>query len=208
MDIKELAKKLCDESGCHHKCKEIDECVVMEEAELLINGNKTIPKMFTVDVCNNCALLPINENKSNNSDFKSNNFDVKSNNELFKQALVEGLSNKFDKTIEEAKQNEQIEEMATTIYNGCSYETLYTDDCLWLAQDLYNAGYRKQSEGEWLVSAWDNKKQEYVEIPYIKHEHISPYCSLCGTDALLDGAEFGVASNYCPNCGARMKGGE
>lgn len=51
MDIKELAKKLCDESGCHHKCKDIDECVVMEEAEELL----------------------INQDKSNNFDVKSNN---------------------------------------------------------------------------------------------------------------------------------------
>lgn len=43
---------------------------------------------------------------------KSNNFDVKSNEELFKQALVEGLSNKFDKAIEEAK--EVIANSATT----------------------------------------------------------------------------------------------
>ena len=51
MDIKELAKELCDKSGCHHKCKEIDECVVMEEAEELL----------------------INQDKSNNFDVKSNN---------------------------------------------------------------------------------------------------------------------------------------
>lgn len=73
---------------------------------------------------------------------------------------------------------------------------------------IQRIGNIKQSEGEWLVSAWDNEKQEYIEIPYIKHEHISPYCSLCRTDALLDEAEFGMASNYCPNCGAKMKGGE
>ena len=49
--IKELAQELCDKSGCHHKCKEIDECVVMEEAEELL----------------------INQDKSNNFDVKSNN---------------------------------------------------------------------------------------------------------------------------------------
>lgn len=94
-------------------------------------------------------LLLINENKSNNSDFKSNNFDFKSNEELFKQALVEGLNRHFDKTIEEAKKIEQIEEMANTIEH---IERLFRDVCggvasyKMIAEHLYNAGYRKQSE--------------------------------------------------------------
>lgn len=65
-NIKELAKELCDKSGCHHKCKEIDECVVMEEAEeLLINQDK------------------------------SNNFDVKSNNLPFVLTNEENVSEKY-----------------------------------------------------------------------------------------------------------------
>ena len=47
--IKELAKELCT---CHHKCKDTTDCVVEDEALLLINQDK------------------------------SNNFEVKSNNEL------------------------------------------------------------------------------------------------------------------------------
>ena len=72
---------------------------------------------------------------------------------------------------------------------------------------LYDIGYRKQSEGEWLVDAWDNEKEEWVTIPYNKHLHADAFCSLCKEHALLDGKEYGVASNYCPNCGAKMKGG-
>ncbi len=30
------------------------------------------------------------------------------------------------------------------------------------------------------------------------------YCTVCGKDALCDGVEQEVLSNYCPNCGARM----
>lgn len=59
--------------------------------------------------------------------------------------------------------------------------------------------------GEWLVSAWDGEKE--ITIPYQEHEHIDPYCSICQSQALLDGEELGVASNYCPNCGAKMDGG-
>ena len=113
----------------------------------------------------------------------------------------------------ENSKEKQIEEMAKIfcgMKNGC-------DGCMWgkvhcnernYAVEIYNAGYRKQSEGEWLVNAWSEKSQKWIVIPYIKHQHIDPFCSLCKSHALLDGAEFGVASNYCPNCGAKMKGGE
>lgn len=50
-ELKDLAKDLCEKSGCHHKCNDTTDCVVEDEALLLINENK------------------------------SNNFDVKSNNE-------------------------------------------------------------------------------------------------------------------------------
>ena len=73
--IEKLAKELCDKSGCHHKCHDTKDCVVENEALLLINENK------------------------------SNNFDVKSNEELFKQALVEGLNRRFDREIEQAKKS-------------------------------------------------------------------------------------------------------
>lgn len=48
--IERLAKELCEKSACHHKCHDTSDCVVEDE-----------------------ALLLINENKSNNFDVKSNN---------------------------------------------------------------------------------------------------------------------------------------
>ena len=168
MNIKELAKELCKKSPCHHKCHDTTDCVVEDEALLLINENK------------------------------SNNFEVKSNN------LPSTLTNEENVSVK----GKQVEEMANDLYENRPYRELWLEDAQDIAEVLYKAGYRKQSEGEWLVSAWDNEKQEFIEIPYIKHEHTGAYCSLCRTDALLDGAEFGVASNYCPHCGAKMKGGE
>ena len=137
-------------------------------------------------------LLLINENKSNN-------FDVKSNEKLFKQALVEGVNRRIDKTIEEAKKIEQIEEMAKVIakvqYLGGLEEKV--------ANDLYNAGYRKQSEGEWI----DRYNGKYANAIY--------ECSICKEKALWKVGinELGSPkitqslSPFCPNCGAKMKGG-
>lgn len=98
----------------------------------------------------------------------------------------------------------QIEEMTKDLFSAYAINKLYTED---VAEYLYNAGYRKQIEGEWLVDAWDNEKEEWVTIPYNKHLHADAFCSLCKEHALLDGKEYGVASNYCPKCGAKMKGG-
>lgn len=68
----------------------------------------------------------------------------KSNEELFKQALVEGVNRRIDKTIEEEK---QIEEMrAILCRSGAINHCEYCEDCEGIVEALYNAGYRKQSE--------------------------------------------------------------
>lgn len=43
--IKELAKELCDKSGCHHKCNDTKDCVVEDEAEAIIGNN--LPSTLT-----------------------------------------------------------------------------------------------------------------------------------------------------------------
>lgn len=60
------------------------------------------------------------------------------------------------------------------------------------ATDLYNAGYRKQIEGE-----WEEMGQDYAN------------CSVCGTifEALPTLYVFKRNNIYCRHCGARMKGG-
>lgn len=161
--IERLAKELCKKSGCHHKCHDTDKCVVEDEALLLITENK------------------------------SNNFDVKSNEELFKQALVEGLNRHFDKTIEEAKKIEQIEEMARII-NRANGRDDTSDYYLQDATDLYNAGYRKQKEGEWQIAV------NPVEATFI--------CSKCGYFYIEADPQAKTEYKYCPHCGSKMKGGE
>ena len=91
----------------------------------------------------------------------------------------------------------QIEEMAELMCdeydNGicrtdryeCNHNCYYHNKA---AQRLYEAGYRKQSEGEW-------KKGNMPTYGGYK-------CSVCG------GNTIHYKANFCPNCGAKMKGGE
>ena len=73
-----------------------------------------------------------------------------------------------------------------------------------IAQHLYNAGYRKQSEGENIGTV--HPVDEFI-------------CSECGivlegwTRVVTDEDDgelyyYEYAFKYCPNCGAKMKGGE
>ena len=81
----------------------------------------------------------------------------------------------------------QIDEMAEYIFgNAITHDTQFKEDCRSIARDLYNAGYRKQSEGEW--------KKVSDKSPRYK-------CTIC--NHLYNNREY----KHCPFCGARMKGG-
>ena len=85
----------------------------------------------------------------------------------------------------------QIEEMAKVIEQRCNRDCIPScDECI--AETLYNAGYRKQSEGEWLSVDGD----------------VIFKCSICegeiSTSWDYDPDEMW---SYCPRCGAKMKGG-
>ncbi len=135
----------------------------------------------------------------------------KSNEELFKKALVEGVNRHIDKTIEQAK---QIEEMFFDVVKAFNYardfcteqggcdiceNRKYGKNCDFasMTEHLYNAGYRKQSEGEWVKINPNNLLiGEY-------------YCSYCNSVIdIADGRETPLDREmyYCPNCGARMRG--
>lgn len=93
---------------------------------------------------------------------------------------------------------EQIEEMAKDVARSISWcnEEIPTVDCLGTAAALYGKGYRKQKEGEWI---WINQAKGYLEPPYGD----TCKCSLC--EFVIDVSESNY--NFCPNCGAKMKGG-
>jgi hypothetical protein len=63
---------------------------------------------------------------------------------------------------------------------GCSFNFYPPCPPKASAERLYAAGYRKQSEGEW-IGDWDFT------------------CSVCQEP-------FEYKTNFCPNCGAKMKG--
>ena len=71
-------------------------------------------------------------------------------------------------------------------------------DCRMLAEALYNVGYRKQSEGEWISI----KIPTGVEMFGVRETQDYPKCSVCGYMRDVSECHF----KYCPNCGAKMKG--
>lgn len=61
-------------------------------------------------------------------------------------------------------------------------------DFEWTAHCLQMAGFRKQSEGRWTP----------------RHKDTKAFCTECGALRDVETQEFW---SFCPNCGAKMKGG-
>ena len=99
---------------------------------------------------------------------------------------------------------EQIEEMAKEMCEVCfskPFCKVISANCPIAIRDaerLYNAGYRKQKEGEW-VYKFTLDGDDFYE------------CSVCGRQEVLNGLcnERNIAKHlpYC-HCGAHMRGGE
>lgn len=89
--------------------------------------------------------------------------------------------------------NKQIEEMAKVIHENFS-SLLSMTECKIIAAAAYEAGYRKQSEGEWI----DKHTGAYGRM--------QSWCSACGKHSGIGGIESNRHKPFCPNCGARMRG--
>ena len=96
----------------------------------------------------------------------------------------------------------QIEEMASILSSNCGEcskcehfhkEVNGVDSCYFkYAEMIYNAGYRKQSEGEWV-----EKDDGFGGVYYD--------CTACGCSwTTIDGTPMENNMNYCPECGAKM----
>lgn len=92
---------------------------------------------------------------------------------------------------------EQIEEIENTLITISKNPIMIEGLEHWsdvIAEELYNAGYRKQKEGEWIENPIDNYDGEPSGLYYV--------CSVCHTENGFEDTPF------CPNCGAHMRGGE
>lgn len=100
------------------------------------------------------------------------------------------------------EREKQIREIARFIWDNSSLEEVGTID--YLAEKLYNAGYRKQSEGE-------NISQMHPSDEFIceKCGLIIRECSRYEIDE-DDGDEicYEFPYRFCPRCGMKVKGGE
>ena len=94
-----------------------------------------------------------------------------------------------DKQIEEMREKIHAE-ISKAVESGLVTWTEFAD---WLTEALYNAGYRKQSEGEWkrYKTPLDSRQTGWI-------------CSKCSS-VIYDLSNGDT--DFCPNCGAKMKGG-
>lgn len=102
----------------------------------------------------------------------------------------------------------QIEEMAWKLCDiPCHPNITSCEQCgnkrchaMYYAERAYNAGYRKQVEGEWLEQKGvrgDGSEASYGSV----YSYTYYKCSVCDDYSERE-------TDYCQNCGARMKGGE
>ena len=98
-------------------------------------------------------------------------------------------------------EEKQIKEMANDLRQAEVWDDL--DGVLnrtKTAKKLYKKGWRKQSEGEWIGEADGYADGELVYDVW--------HCSECN-HCIDDGTDDpDLLPNFCPNCGAKMKGGE
>lgn len=80
-------------------------------------------------------------------------------------------------------EKQEIEELTNELVFTKNYGTLDA-----VAKYLYEIGYRKQSEGKWVGT------------------HNLRHCSKCGNVVNFNNVSSWLY-NYCPHCGAHMKGG-
>ena len=94
-------------------------------------------------------------------------------------------------------EEKQIEEMAWVLCDIPRHPSIKScEQCgnkhchaIYYAERAINADYRKQNEGEWIWKSNGYKNRLH--------------CSICNKPNEAD-----ISTNFCPNCGAKMKGGE
>lgn len=95
-------------------------------------------------------------------------------------------------------------------HNGCMCRACWVDDMRGEVIDAPAADVAPVVHGRWTAQCVVELDGGWTleDVPYNEYQHSNPICSVCRKTALLDGGEDYVTSPYCPNCGARMDGGD
>lgn len=103
----------------------------------------------------------------------------------------------LDKALTVAAANDKDKNRRTWAKAICVLHDLPAADVAPVVRGRWVAQCVVETDGGWTLE----------DAPYNEYQHSNPICSICRKTALLDGGEDYVASPYCPNCGARMDGG-
>ncbi len=99
---------------------------------------------------------------------------------------------------EKEKQIEEMAKLRCLEYGENCYKNCIRQGSCYVEEEcraLYKAGYRKQSESEWIV------KRETDTDFYTSHA--VAHCKNCGEQMWYK--SIVVLKKYCPECGAKMK---
>lgn len=95
-----------------------------------------------------------------------------------------------------------------------SKETIYREDAIKAVEELPNAynGWSDAYDKAYIISTLEEvpkaDRPQGKWIAKTENYHSHWVCSECGGWALLEYNEQMCLSNYCPNCGCRMKGAD
>lgn len=98
----------------------------------------------------------------------------------------------------ERDEKQAIEEMAEAIFQNCNCGLFFSEAEKIARFAVEEKGYRKQSVGEWVETDYKT-----VEHGFVERRGKAWLCTNCRHVS----KEFNPNMNYCPNCGAKMKGG-
>ena len=112
---------------------------------------------------------------------------------MTRYGLIEKQERKFGRMSKEKQIEEITEDLCNIECKGMKCNTCDHYGCEYrmLAEALYNAGYRKQNEGEW------------EERPDLRGFVCSNGCG----ELLTELEEDAALPKFCPNCGTKMKNG-
>ena len=100
-------------------------------------------------------------------------------------ALYEKAKNKFDRLFKKHKDAPYLSDEFQKM-SDAGHEAEFLGDVVKML---------KQSEGEW------------IDKPTGAYSRMQSWCSACGKHSGIGGIESNRHKPYCPNCGAKMKGG-